>query len=52
MPITPKSIASRGELLHKFGQRMLELTPEQRANVARVTANLLAIRAKKALTRD
>lgn len=52
MPTTPKSNAAPEKLLHKFGQRMLELTPEQRANVARVTANLLAIKARKAQTKD
>ena len=48
MPITPKSAVSREQRLKLLGERLKDLTPEQLENVTRVTANLLATRARKA----
>ncbi len=46
-PTTQKSSDSREQRLRRLGEALLALTPEQRENVVRVTANLLAIRANE-----
>ena len=48
MPTTPKPVVSREKRLQHLGETLKALTPEQLENVIRVTANLLATRARKA----
>ena len=51
MPTSKPSKKLSGQPSAKLTRLLMDLTPEQRAQVARMTAKLLAIRARKATTK-